>query len=328
MGERAMIRTLLYNKTSNEVTRGGKELVSVWQQNADTCIWFDCSAEPEDTEARLLQDSFGLHPLAIQDAQRSRHPPKIEAFDASTFMLLKPLSGDTEDLHFSTIQLALFIGERFLVTRRSGASPVIDTLFDQAIHKAAILADGPATVALRLCRMLVDRYIKILLDLEPRLESLEAEIMQHPDDSILAELLNYKTELKKFRRAFLYHQQVFGELKTGTFPAIAAGHDHQIVDVYEQQERASSLASLYNEMASDLADGYISVASHRLNQIMKVLTVVMAIFVPLSFLAGIYGMNFEYMPELQSQSGYFILLGLMLTIAVGLLTLFYRKKWL
>ena len=323
-----MIRTLLYNKTSNEVISGGKELVTVWQQNADTSLWCDCCDDPIDKEAQFLQDSFGLHPMAIQDAQRPRHPPKIEAFDTSTFILLKPLSADSEDLHFSTIQLALFIGERFLVTRRSGASPITDTLFDQATRTAEIPAGGPARLALRLCRMLVDRYLKILLDLEPRLESLEAEIMQHPDDSILAELLNYKTELKKFRRAFLYHQQVFGELKTGTFPAIAAGHEHQIVDVYEQQERASSLASLYNEMASDLADGYISVASHRLNQIMKVLTVVMAIFVPLSFLAGIYGMNFENMPELHSQSGYFILLGLMLAIAVGLLTLFYRKKWL
>lgn len=323
-----MIRTLLYNKASNEVTRGGKELVTVWQQNVDTCIWFDCSAEPADTEAQFLQDSFGLHPLAIQDAQQPRHPPKIEAFDTSTFMLLKPLSADSESLHFSTIQLALFIGERFLVTRHSGASPVTDTLFDQVTHKADIIAGGPATLALRLCRKSVDRYLDILLKLEPRLESLETEIMQHPDDSILAELLNYKTELKKFRRAFLYHQQVFGELKTGTFPAFAAGHEHQIIDVYERQERASSLASLYYEMASDLADGYISVASHRLNQIMKVLTVVMAIFVPLSFLAGIYGMNFENMPELHSQSGYFILLGLMLAIVIVLLTIFYRKKWL
>ena len=323
-----MIRTLLFNRKTNEVTSGGKELVTIWQQNEDTSLWCDCCDEPNDKEAQFLQDSFDLHPMAIQDAQRLRHPPKIEAFDACTFILLKPLSSDSEDLHFSTIQLALFIGERFLVTRRSGKSPITDTLFDQATENTAILADRPATVALRLCRRLVDRYLGILLNLEPRLESLEAEIMQHPDDSILAELLNYKTELKKFRRAFLYHQQVFGELKSGTFPAITAEHDHQIVDVYEQQERASSLASLYNEMASDLADGYISVASHRLNQIMKVLTVVMAIFVPLSFLAGIYGMNFENMPELQSQSGYFILLGLMLTIAVGLLTLFYRKKWL
>ena len=323
-----MIRTLLYNGASNEVISGGKELLGVWQQNTDTCIWLDCCDEPEAAEARFLQDSFDLHPMAIQDAQRSRHPPKIEAFDACTFLLLKPLSGDSGDLHFSSIQLALFIGERYLVTRRSGTSPITDTLFDQATHNAAILADGPASVALRLCRRLVDRYLEVLLKLEPRLESLEALIMQHPDDSILAELLNYKTELKKFRRVFLYHQQVFGALKSGSYPAIAAGHDHQIVDVYEQQERASSLASLYNEMASDLADGYLSVASHRLNQIMKVLTVVMAIFVPLSFLAGIYGMNFENMPELQSQSGYFILLGMMLAIAVGLLTLFYRKKWL
>lgn len=323
-----MIRTLLYNKTSNEVTSGGKELVTVWQQNADTCIWFDCSAEPDDTESRFLRDSFGLHPMAIQDAQRSRHPPKIEEFDDSTFILLKPLSADSEDLYFSTIQLAIFIGERFLVTRRSGESPITDTLFDQATENAEILAGGAATVALRLCRRLVDRYLGILLKLEPRLESLEAQIMQHPDDSILAELLSYKTELKKFRRAFLYHQQVFGTLKSGTFPAIEAGHEHEIIDVYEQQERASSLASLYYEMASDLAEGYISVASHRLNQIMKVLTVVMAIFVPLSFLAGIYGMNFENMPELHSQSGYFILLGLMLTIVVVLLTIFYRKKWL
>ena len=302
--------------------------MAVWRQNADSCIWLDCSAEPDATEARFLQDSFGLHPMAIQDAQRSRHPPKIEAFDASTFILLKPLSADSESLHFSTIQLALFIGDRFLVTRRNGVSPITDTLFDQATSNAEILAAGPATLALRLCRRLVDRYLDILLKLEPRLESLESEIMEHPDDTILAELLNYKTELKKFRRVFLYHQQVFAALKSGTYPAIADQHDHQIVDVYEQQERASSLASLYYEMASDLADGYISVASHRLNQIMKVLTVVMAIFVPLSFLAGIYGMNFENMPELHSQSGYFILLGLMLTIAVGLLTLFYRKKWL
>lgn len=323
-----MIRTILYNKASSEVTSGGKELVSVWQQDADTRIWFDCSGEPEDEEKQFLQDSFGLHPMAIQDAQRPRHPPKVESFDDYTFLLLKPLSDESQDLHFASIQLAIFIGERFLVTRCSGNSPVTDVLFEETTRNADLLGIEPASLALRLCRRLVDHYLKILLNLEPRLEELEVEIMQHPDDSILAELLNYKTELKKFRRVFLYHQQIFSELKTGTFPAIAAERDHEIVDVYEQQERASSLAMLYYEMASDLADGYISVTSHRLNQIMKVLTVVMSIFVPLSFLAGIYGMNFEHMPELHSQSGYFILLGIMLSIAVILLSVFYRKKWL
>jgi magnesium transporter len=152
--------------------------------------------------------------------------------------------------------------------------------------------------------------------------------MENPDDTILAELLGYKTELKKFRRVFLYHEQMFRELRSRSFPALGADIAHQVTDVYEQQERAGSLAGLYYEMASDMADGYISVASHHLNQIMKILTVVMSIFIPLSFLAGIYGMNFEYMPELHSRSGYFILLGVMGAIALLLISLFRRKRWL
>ena len=323
-----MIRTLLYNKTSKEVISGGKELVTKWQENADFCIWLDTTGEPETAEKQFLQDCFGLHPMAIDDAQRTRHPPKLESFTNSTFILLKPLSADAEDLHFATFQLALFIGDRFLVTRRSAESVSTDEMFRQAANDIALCSGGPDMMAMRLCRMSVDRYLKILLDLEPRLEVLEDEIMQHADDSMLTELVNYKSELKKFRRVFLYHQQIFDGLRSGSFPGVNAERQHEIMDVFEQQERASSLASLYYELASDLADGYISITSHRLNQIMKVLTVVMAIFVPLSFLAGIYGMNFENMPELHSESGYFILLGLMSSIVAILLTVFRKKKWL
>ncbi|MGB5261940.1 MAG: magnesium transporter CorA family protein, partial [Gammaproteobacteria bacterium] len=180
----------------------------------------------------------------------------------------------------------------------------------------------------RLSRLLAERYLRVMLDLEPRLEEIEDEIIRNPDDKLLAELINYKTELKKYRRLFLYQQQVFNELKTGNFPFFSENTEHENIDVYEQLERVSSLASLYHELASDLADGYISVASHNLNRIMKLLTIVMSIFVPLSFLAGIYGMNFEYMPELHSQSGYFILLGIMFTIVLILIFIFRRIRWL
>ena len=113
-----------------------------------------------------------------------------------------------------------------------------------------------------------------------------------------------------------------------TFPGFKEELAHEIHDIYEQQERAKSLTELYYELASDLADGYISVSSHHLNQIMKVLTVVMPIFVPLSFLAGIYGMNFEHMPQLHSKSGYFILLGVMISLASASLVFFRKKGWL
>ena len=179
-----------------------------------------------------------------------------------------------------------------------------------------------------MCRITVDQYLGKLLSLKPRLEKLEREVLEHPADTVLAELLNYKTELKKFRRVFLYHEQIFRAIKTKPVPAVSADLIHEINDIHEHQERAGSLALLYYELASDLADGYLSVASHRLNQIMKVLTVVMAIFVPLSFLAGIYGMNFENMPELHSPSGYFVLLGIMGCIVTALLFIFRRKHWL
>jgi magnesium transporter len=323
-----MIRTLLYHTVSGKLSAGGEELLSRWQQEPETMLWADFTDEPQDREQQALEASFGIHALAIQDAQRERHPPKLESFDDYSFLLLKELSPNPETFDFASLQLALFVGERFLITRHTLASPGVDQLFAEAAGNTARFGQGMGALAIRLCRIVVDRYLKILLELEPRLEELERVLMENPDDTILAELLGYKTELKKFRRVFLYHEQMFRELRSRPFPALGADIAHQVTDVYEQQERAGSLAGLYYEMASDMADGYISVASHHLNQIMKILTVVMSIFIPLSFLAGIYGMNFENMPELHSPSGYFILLGVMGLIALLLLTLFRRKRWL
>jgi magnesium transporter len=173
------------------------------------------------------------------------------------------------------------------------------------------------------------RYLNVLLELESRLEKLEVLMIENPDDSMLTELIQYKSDLKRMHRFATYHEQLFRRLKDRDFSGFTESErKHEVIDVWEQQERTQSLSQLYYETASDLIDGYISVASHRLNKIMKVLTVVMAIFVPLSFLAGIYGMNFENMPELHSKSGYFILLSIMASIATFLLIIFRRIKWL
>ncbi len=190
------------------------------------------------------------------------------------------------------------------------------------------MAGGPDALALRFCRIMVDRYTKKLLQLEPRLDVLEVDIGENPDDDMLAELIGYKTDLRKFRRVLVYHVQVFSELLKTPPPQVNAERIHEITDVYEHQERASSLADLYYSVSSDLIDGYISLASHRLNNIIKILTIITAVFVPLSFLAGIYGMNVEYMPELKSRAGYFILLGTMASIATILILSFRRKRWL
>ncbi len=281
-----------------------------------------------ESDLEILKTDFGLHPLALQDATRDRHPPKFEAFDDHTFLLFKTLSRDTKDTDFSTIQLALFIGERFLITRSSEPSRSVERLAKELKGDPSGMATGPDFLAARLIRLFVDRYLGILLKLEPQLESIEEGLLGQTDDAVLAELIGHKTDLKKLRRIFVYHQQILGEMRLKPHPGFTEKRKHELTDVYEQQERASSLTLLYYELASDLIDGYLSLSSHRLNQIMKVLTIVTAVFVPLSFLAGIYGMNFENMPELNSRSGYFILLGAMAAIATGSLVIFHRRKWL
>jgi magnesium transporter len=307
---------------------GGRELIERWKADERTLIWLDLGDEPPDVTGNLMREEFGLHPLAVSDALRERHPPKLEHFEDYTFLLLRGLSAESKDTDFSTIQLALFVGRRFLVTRHSAQSPSTDQLWREAQENAGRFAAGSAALALRLCRIMVDRYLGILLALEPRLEELEDEILNSPRDELLGELAGYKSDLKKLRRIFAYHQQVFTALRNGDYPLFGENIVHELNDVFEHQERAVSLSGLYYELAVDLLDSYISLASHHLNQIMKVLTIVTVIFVPLSFLAGLYGMNFEYIPELHAHSGYYVLLGIMAAIVVILLALFRKKRWL
>ena len=323
-----MIRTILFRPATGAIESGNEELLAAWQREPDAIIWADFADHEPQIERQLLASCFGLHRLAISDALNVRHPPKIEAFADSFFILLKGLAAPSDEFEFRTIQLAMFLGRRFLVTRHSVHSPSIDKLRQEAEQDNALLGGGPDGLALRLCRIMADRYTQKLLALEPRLEDIEREIVARPDDEMLAELIGYKTDLRKFRRVLVYHAQVFSELLKNPPPQVGAERIHEIRDVYEQQERASSLASLYYEVSSDLIEGHISLASHRLNNIIKVLTIVTTIFVPLSFLAGIYGMNFEYMPELHSRSGYFVLLGFMATLATILVLVFRRRRWL
>ncbi|MEJ2554058.1 MAG: magnesium transporter CorA family protein [Gammaproteobacteria bacterium] len=233
---------------------------------------------------RVLIQGFGLHPMAVQDAPRERHPPKLEPFDNYVFILLKGLGPDKPDFVFDTIQIAMFVGKRFLITRHADDSPSIDRLWQEVDQDRSLFVRGPDALALRLSRIIVDRYLKKLLGLESRIEVLEQDMINEPRDEMLAELIGYKTQLRKFRRVFLYQVQIFAKLAAHQPPGIRAERVHEINDVYEHQDRANSLATLYYELASDLIDGYISLASHNLNHIIPVLCC--CCFMPFAGCAG------------------------------------------
>jgi len=319
-----MKQFMLCHNNSSQV--GGEELLQRWQDTPGSWLWVDLYEEPAAEEQAFLVDQFVLDSGAIREAQRLRHPPSVEVFENCIYLLLKPLDAESDSLDFNTLQLALFASERFLVTRHSKESPYLARLW-QTLADDGCSGKSPMSILTAMGRRVAQRYGKVLLDLEQRLDAIEDELFDSLSDTLMKELVGYNTGLRKMHRILAYYVDVFGSLRAHLHQS--GNHHHGAVeDIYALVERFNSLCGMYQNVITDLIEAYISLNGHRLNQIMKVLTVVTVIFVPLTLLVGIYGMNFENMPELKSQHGYYILLGVMLGIVALLMTMFRRVRWL
>ncbi len=320
---------VIHFSADGELQSGGAELLESWRDGGrEGLIWVDLEDEAEDAQLSLLR-SFYLHPLAIQDAMRTRHPPKIEVFGDVVFLLLRGLDAAQRGLEFGVIQLALFAGDGFLITRHSGRSVSVETVRRELLADPSGEAQTSAlSLAVVIANKLARRYVDLLLSLESRLDEIEDEMFDDPHDGLLNELTRYRSKLRQIQRVTRYHTMVAERLRDQRVELNAAELVHELVDLYEQNERAGSLAELYHHIAQDLSDSYLALSSHRLNKVMQVLTVFTVIFVPLTFIAGIYGMNFENMPELKSSIGYFAVIGVMLLIATVQLVYFRLRKWI
>ncbi len=312
--------------TDSGIQQGGEELLTEWQNNKSGWIWLDLFEEEAKSEEEFLKKTFAFDEFDIIEAQRERHPPSISFHDHYTYLLTKPLDSDSHDLDFSTLQLALFVGENFMVTRRGKHSHYLDLLWNKTTQNSA--STTPIEILSALLRRITTRYANILMNLESRLDVIEDEIFESTSEALVRELSSYNTSLRKMRRIIAYHNNIFNELARKIDKTLNTSWHDELEDIAALMQRNNSLADLYQSVITDLIDAYISLNGHHLNQIMKVLTVVTVIFVPITFLAGIYGMNFENIPELKSSDGYFILLSVMFAIVAVLLTIFRKKRWL
>ncbi|WP_411993099.1 magnesium transporter CorA family protein [Agarivorans sp. DSG3-1] len=225
------------------------------------------------------------------------------------------------------MQLAMLVGKNYLITLHQGQSQGIENLLTQNFHK---YLQHPLSLASRIMHSASTLYLNQLLAFEDQLSELEEQLSDHGDDQLLSTITRQKTDILRLNRIFNYHLSLSKKLlnleQEQSLNGIAI--DQPVLqDLHERFERLHSLSSMYYEICGDLVDGYLSISSHKLNNTMRVLTLITAIFVPLSFLAGIYGMNFEVIPELQHPNGYFILIGVMFTIALSLIGLFKWKRW-
>lgn len=307
---------------------GDEALFKQWMTTNEGLIWLDIEGD-DPQQVRDLLSAIGAHDLSIADALRLRHPPKIESFEDYTFILYRGILSINDELEYKPCQLACFVQERLLVTYHRYTVKSIEAHMESS--KLAAVFSSPALLAVDIMAQSAGYYVKAVLDFEAHLSELEDSLDEAVDDSLLASITNYKSRLSKLKRIFNYHANLGTALKSGEcnyFPVEDEALMHTIHSLHERFERVYSLLAMYYEICGDLIDGYLSITSHRMNLAMRVLTVITAIFVPLSFMAGLYGMNFENMPELKFRYSYYVLLAAMVVTASALLMVFRRKRWL
>lgn len=322
------IEVLLHEPGAKEPRAGGIELLHHWEQHPDTWVWMNISGPPDETERQLLTERFGVSQLAVNDAHRERHPPKLEIFDKLIMLMMRDLVTAYEDSEPEVAQLALFLGPRFLVSRHHQPVPSITATRKLLAAQPEHLDAGPAHLAYVVCRRIVDDYTPEVLELESHLGDLEDQVFERPNEDVVEMLSRYNRALKRLRRHLVYQCNVMVQLSRPTQALPVTLNQHEFNDLFENLERLASLCQLNQELAVDLLNTHLSLLSHRLNQVMRVLTIATVTFLPLGLLAGIYGMNFEVMPELGWPYGYFVVLGTMAAIVVVLIAIFRKRGWL
>ena len=317
-----MIRACHFT-AGQKIQTGDASLIEQWRQQGGY-IWLDIQQSLSLTVEKLLAE-FDAHDLAIKDIRRERHPPKVEVFDEHTFVIFRGVKSIDNKLNIKPLQMSFFVGENYLITVHPESSLSIDHHFAQLDD---YVAKTPKGLAASIMHYSCGRYLETLLEFDNELVELEDDMLNRGSDTLLKDLIRYRSQLRKMRRTFDYHEKLSEELiELWDENQDQDPFSHDMRNLYDRCERLASLSSQQYEICGDLVDGYFSLTSHQLNNTMRILTVITAIFVPLSFLAGLYGMNFEYIPELKFKEGYFVLLSVMLLLAAAMIVIFKRKKW-
>ncbi len=297
--------------------------------NPDNLVWVDMEA-PTVEEDKILSSVFHFHPLTIEDARVTRNAPKVEAFADYLFFIVHGVKLETNSFNFLTKELDGYLGKNFVVTYHHENFRSIDVVKRQVRNSSFVCRRGADYLLHQILDELVDLYLPIVDDFDNSINEIEERIFsqQRSNNAVLEEILSLKRSVARLRRITSKQLNVLYRLAHGEFPLIEEAHLPFYRDVHDHLQRVSDLADSYRDLITGLLDIQFNVVSNRTNEIVKFLTIFSGIILPLSLIAGIYGMNFENMPELKSHNGYFITLGLMLAVTVLLLIYFWRKGWI
>lgn len=298
-------------------------------KDTSTVTWLNIYGLHDTELIRAVGKGFGLHPLVLEDISNTGQRPKMEEYDEYLFFTLKLMRYDEGDGRIHSEQLSIVLGKTFLITFHERPADVFEPVRERIRkHKGRIRKVGIDYLAYALLDTIVDNYFSIIERLGEHIEDIEDDILENPNQDVLTRINNYKREMNYLRKSIRPTKEFLLKLSRLDSDLIQEQTMPFLKDLLDLASQAVEVVDTYREMLSDHLNIYNTGISNRLNEIMKVLTIFSAIFIPLTFIAGIYGTNFENLPELHYRYSYFVFWGVMLMVALTMVRFFKRRNWL
>jgi magnesium transporter len=294
-------------------------------------MWIDLEAKCDDCD-RLLADVFKIHSLTVEDIWNEGSMPKIEDFPTYLYVRVHGLGKTVDITELTLLEVDIVIGPNYVLTHDSTRCTV--DVIHRELGRAGtrLLSRGPAWMAHAILDNLTDRYLPIIDDFDEAIETLELEVVEKagtPEGRpLLQRIFDLKRSLQALRRISVHQREVLLRLSRGEFDEVPPEAMPFYRDIFDHFVRVTDLAESYRDLVTASLDAYLSVQANRMNEVMKTLTLISTIMLPLTFIAGVYGMNFELMPELKWKWGYPFAIGTMVLVAGLILIWFKRRKWL
>ncbi|MBN2687743.1 MAG: magnesium/cobalt transporter CorA [Deltaproteobacteria bacterium] len=333
VGEKRVEKTKITIIDYDQAAFGEKEVATVAEcfpfKETSTVTWINIDGLHEVDVIEKIGKHFNIHPLILEDILHTGQRPKMEDFEEYIFIITKMFAYESETDTVRTEQFSVILGSNFVISFQEVSGDVFNALRDRIRNgKGRVRRMGADYLAYALIDSIVDHYFILLEKCSDRIEQLEEELAGDPQSETLQDIHNLKQEIVHLRKSVWPLREVISGLERVESPLITENLSMYLRDVYDHTIQVIDSVETYQDLLSGMIDLYLSGVSNKMNEVMKVLTIFASIFIPLTFLAGIYGMNFEFMPELKIRWAYPALWVVMLSVAGVLIVFFKRKRWL
>ena len=314
---------------SGGATRTADHVDPAWlSPGSGVILWVDFT-NPSPEAGTILSDVFHFHELAVEDALSPTHFPKVETYGDYLYVILHRIDFKAPEHCFRTHDVDFFLGPNYLVTIHSGDSRSIEEISQICERNSLALGEGPAALMHRIVDSMVDHYRPEIDELSDRLDGLEKEVFERTNPRLAKAILDFKRDVSSLRRVVQPQRDVVGRLARREFPFIDEAISYRFRDVHDHLVRLADESMFFQDRITSLLDAHLSTVSNQLNSVMKILTVIATVFMPLTFITGLYGMNVD-LPHfgLGGTTMFWLLMVFMIAISGGMLAVFRSRGWI